>query len=557
MHLVETVGLKDRVARHRVAAGIASGFLLWTSFPPVEWNWLAWIALVPLFWLTTLRESTFKTYGAAWAGGLVFWVLALAWVRLSDPSAWLGWILMALIFSLWWPIFVALARWAKFRLDIPLIVAAPIIWVALEFSRAYFISGFPWYYLAHSQFRRLYLIQVADCTGSLGISVLIVVFNAFVVDILSLPLLHATPTGIRLRRGQNIRLCLVTILLGSTFCYGAFRLSTAAFRDGPRLALLQSNIPQRHKMRGDPDKIIAQFVTLVERAAGREKRPDLIVWPETSYPYGYITIDPAIDAGALERQVQSISAKIAVPDWVEKGKVIAGQLHLWTDNLGVPMLVGSTLYEHQKASIEKFNAAILFQPARTTTDIYRKIHLVPFGEYVPFIDMMPWLSVLTPYERGKVPRLSFGRDPAIIPLGDYRLAVSICFEDTVPQVIAQFFREAQGGRQPDVLINLSNDGWFHGSAELDMHLAIGVFRAVEHRVPLARAVNTGLTALVDGNGEIKGTLPKDSEGVLSVTVPLDDRGSFYTRWGDWLGLSCLAVTIGLIPLGVIRKPRRS
>jgi apolipoprotein N-acyltransferase len=89
-----------------------------------------------------------------------------------------------------------------------------------------------------------------------------------------------------------------------------------------------------------------------------------------------------------------------------------------------------------------------------------------------------------------------------------------------------------------------------------MHLAIGVFRAVEHRVPFARAVNTGLSALVDGNGEIRATLPKSTEGVLSVTVPLDDRRSFYSRTGDWVGLSCLAVTIGLVPLGVIRKARK-
>src|ERR1700678_2128052 len=101
-HWVETAILRDRMSRHRVVAGMASGFLLWTSFPPVEWSWIAWIALAPLFWLATLRGSLLKTYMAAWAGGLVFWLLALQWVRLSDSSAWLGWILMALIFSLWW-----------------------------------------------------------------------------------------------------------------------------------------------------------------------------------------------------------------------------------------------------------------------------------------------------------------------------------------------------------------------------------------------------------------------------------------------------------------------
>ena len=113
---------------------------------------------------------------------------------------------MALIFSLWWPGFLALTRCAVFRLRIPLILAAPIIWVGGEFLRAYFLSGFPWYYLAHSQFRHLYLIQIADLTGSLGISFLIAVFNALVVDLLSLPLLQVTKTGTRLARRQHIRL---------------------------------------------------------------------------------------------------------------------------------------------------------------------------------------------------------------------------------------------------------------------------------------------------------------------------------------------------------------
>ena len=119
---------------------MASGFLLWTSFPPVEWSWLAWIALVPLFWLATLRGPRLKTYLAAWAGGLVFWLLALEWVRLSDPSAWLGWLLMALVFSLWWPGFLALARWAVFRLQLPLLLAAPIIWVGLRVSPGLFLE---------------------------------------------------------------------------------------------------------------------------------------------------------------------------------------------------------------------------------------------------------------------------------------------------------------------------------------------------------------------------------------------------------------------------------
>ena len=214
------------------------------------------------------------------------------------------------------------------------------------------------------------------------------------------------------------------------------------------------------------------------------------------------------------------------------------------------MLVGSLYYDHHAASFAKYNSAILFEPMVRAVRAFHKIHLVPFGEYIPFLETMPWLTVFTPYRNGYVPTLNFGHEPITLPLGPYRMAVAICFEDTVPHVIRRFFHEAEG-REPDMVINLSNDGWFHGSSELDMHLAVSVFRTIEHRVPLARAVNTGISALIDGNGEIRDLLPRLTEAVLSVTVPLDDRTSNYTVLGDWLGISCLAVTIGMLPMGFL------
>jgi apolipoprotein N-acyltransferase len=549
-----TLRVAGRSLRHPLIAGLAAGVVLWTSFPPLEWSWLAWIGVTPLFWLVVRRGSIVATYLAAWLGGFAFWLLALEWVRLSDPSAWLGWVLMALVFSCWWPAFVAIARWAVLRLGVPLIVAAPIIWVGLEFLRAYFLSGLPWYYLAHSQFRSIYVIQVADFSGSLGVSFLIATVNALVVDLVTLPLFARYRGARHLSARQNVRLCAVTILLGSAFCYGAYRVSSARFQNGPKLALLQSNVPQSHKERGNADEILAEFVALVQTAIAEVPVPELIVWPETAYPYQYITVDAGVDRSTLERQVGSISKKITVDDWENKRQRITDDLHGWVDQIQVPMLVGSTCYAHKVGALDKYNSAILFHPGRPTIDLYHKMHLVPFGEYVPFIETLPWLAALTPYPRGHVPSLSFGRQAITLPLGSYRLAVSICFEDTLPHVIRRFFEPSDQRAQPDVLVNLSNDGWFHGSPELDMHLAIGVFRAVENRVPLARAVNTGLSALVDGNGEIRASLPKESKGVLSVVVPLDSRDSMYSHWGDWLGLSCLAVTIGLVPLGLLKKP---
>jgi apolipoprotein N-acyltransferase len=536
-----------------MVAGAASGFLLWTSFPPLEWHALAWVALAPLFWVVTVREARMKAYLAAWLGGLCFWLLALQWLNLLGGVGSTGWIIMSLAFSLWWPLFLAVTRLAVFRLRLPLMMAAPIVWVGLEYGRAYFLSGFPWYYLAHSQFRNLYLIQIADFASSLGISLLIAIVNAMVVDLLMLPLLGRSRTGIRLHPRQYVRLCVVTCLIGTTLCYGAIRISSARFHDGPRLALLQSNIEQKHKNKGNPDRIIAEFTELIDSAIARREQPDLIVWPETAYPYRFISVDPALEPAAFEKQVRAIAPKFSGKQWREQMEWILDDLHSWTDRVKVPMLVGTSFCDHRQNGLDRYNSAILFLPHLRAIDVYHKMHLVPFGEYFPLIETLPWLAALTPYAGEKLHSLNFGRKAIALPLGPYRLAVSICFEDTIPHVIRESFADLDDASQPDVLINLSNDGWFHGSAELDMHLAMGVFRAIENRVPLARAVNTGLSALVDGNGEIRESLAKESKGVLSVTVPLDRRTSYYSRWGDWLGLTCLSISIGLVPLAWLKR----
>jgi len=564
--VVETTGpgprisLSDRVSRHPVFAGITSGFFLWSAFPPIEWSWLAWVALAPLFLMIVDRGPRVRLYLSAWAGGLVFWTLSLQWVRLTDASAWTAWIAMGLVFSLWWPGFLALARMAVLRLRLPLMMAAPILWVGLEHVRAHLLTGFPWYYLGHTQYRSLHLIQIADVAGALGVSFLVALVNAWIVDLLSLPLLHRTATGARMRPRQVMRLGFLGAIAVATLLYGVYRLSTAAFRDGPRLALVQSNIPQKYRNDSEkndayPFQIRDQLRELTAKAA-REPRTDLIVWPETSYPYGFVTIDPAVADDTLGRQLQHFPGSITTEFWRQKQKDIAEDLHGMTDATGVPLLAGSLLYDHRPDAFKKYNAAILFQPASRAIQAYNKVHLVPFGEYVPFLESMPWLTFFTPYRNGYIPTLNFGEAANLINLGPYRIAVGICFEDTVPHLIRRFFEDAPRDRQPDLLIDLSNDGWFHGSAELDMHLAVSVFRTIENRVPLARAVNTGISALIDGNGRILQTLPRLTEGILHVVVPLDDRVGLYSTLGDWLGLSCLAVCIGLAPAGFLYKRRQ-
>ena len=420
----DTRGLTDRLSRHPVAAGLTSGLLLWSAFPPVEWSWLGWLALVPLFWLAIQTGPRLRLYLGAWAGGLVFWLLSVQWVRLTDPTAWLAWLAMAIIFSFWWPIFLALTRLAVFRLAIPLMMAAPILWVGMEYVRAHFLSGFPWYYLGHSQYRFLTLIQIADTTSALGVSFLIALVNAWMVDMLSLPLLSRTAKGTRLTARQTVRLWTVALLLGGTLIYGAFRLSTAQFRAGPRLALLadqlRAAVQEGSRSAPDPREDPASDPARV----AVEPRPDLIVWPETAYPYGYVSIEPqtpALDAGRAGRSDQRSDhgGRLAREEGEDRRAPARADRRR-----GTPMLVGSLYYDHHAASFNKYNSAILFEPMIRTVRAYHKIHLVPFGEYIPFLETMPWLTVFTPYRNGYVPTLNFGHEPLTLPLGPYRMAVA-------------------------------------------------------------------------------------------------------------------------------------
>jgi apolipoprotein N-acyltransferase len=536
-----------------VVPALTSALLLWFAFPPAGRGYLAWVALVPLFLLVRSERSRRSIYFGAWVGGLAFWLLAVYWVWETDSSAWLAWVVLAAFLSLWWPAFLLLVRPAVRVLRLPLMIAAPIVWVALEYARAHILTGLPWYYLAHSQYRYIPLIQIADLTGAWGLSYLVAMANAWGVDLLTYPLAR----GGRVSRAQLARALVMAGALLATVGYGLARVATAPSREGPRVALLQSNFEQRLKNSLDSETIIGTYQRLADRALEAGGRPDLVVWPETSYPRGYPVIGSEVDDRILDKLAKMIHPRGTADFWRrEKVATVNAEVRHWIDLHGIPMLVGTVVYDFQPGGYSRYNAALFFPPGGGPVQTYYKIHLVPFGEYVPLIDAFPWLTRLTPYHGESVPSLAFGTRPVGFDWKGWRFATAICFEDTVPHVVRRFFTEMPDGRRPDVLLNISNDGWFHGSAELDMHLAISVFRAVEHRVPLARAVNTGISALIDGNGRILEALPKLQQGVLVHSVPLDGRSTRYTAWGDWFALGCLAVTIGLVVVGGVRRVGR-
>ncbi len=551
-----------RWVRHPVGLALASAGLLWLSFPPVEWHAAAWVALVPLFLLVADPERRYRIGFAGWLSGFAFWLLAVQWVLAVDPGAWVGWLAMAFALSLFWLTFVWVSRTVIRRLGWPITVVAPTVWVALEYVRAHVLTGFPWYYLAHSQYRQVYWTQIADFAGSLGVSFLIALVNAAIVEVVA-PSYFAgpAPTGTVWRRvptGSWVRLGLVVLSLVGTLGYGVFRVQTAHFRPGPRVAMLQSREIQEYnpQSRKTSAALHQLYLSLVDKAVSQGPRPDLIIWPETAYPFNYVAIDPLLDPAEFEAMARRYNPEMIAADWTLKRDRINADLKHILDRTRVPMMIGATTYHFRAPALARYNSAILLQP-NADPQSYHKLHLVPFGEYVPLIDVIPQMIHLTPFEPDRLPTLNFGERATWFSLGPIRIAAAICFEDTVPHVVRRFFSEVPDDAQPDLIVNLSNDGWFQMTAEHEMHLAVSTFRCIENRVPMARAVNTGVSALIDGNGRIIASLAKEvADQVLSAVTPLDDRTALYSGWGDWLGQTTLAGSIGFLILGWI-APRRN
>jgi apolipoprotein N-acyltransferase len=559
----------EQLARPRTArlyaAAAASSVLLWASFFPLSFGFLGWVALVP--WLTLVRADGLRRhrYLAAWLGGLIFFVAALQWVRVAHPMMYFAWIGLAIYCSLYFPLALFLIR----RLDrrgVPLWLSVPIVWTSLEYLRAHFptgfswleplglqhLVGFGWYFLGYTQHDYLPLIQVADLTGVYGLSFVIAAVNALVF--LWLQRLSALAPATRPIMGTALTACLLVM----TAAYGYWRLDHAPFSERPTVALIQGNLPQEQKnARGET--MATHFLRLSDAAAQPSSdggKPDLIVWPETACP------DDWYDRASRDQ-------RIPMPQEREKARrelaaYVAARWHANT-------LFGLNTIEFEgEQQTGKFNSAVLISDKGIPIDRYDKIHLVPFGEYVPLRSTFPWLQVFTPYKG------DYSCDPGRewtrfhLRVGErvYRFAVLICYEDTDPSMARRYAlpESKDGNEEPpvDFLVNISNDGWFRGSSEHEEHLAVCRFRAVETRRAVIRAVNMGISGIIDADGRVV-RLPAESwaaskavEAVVRGAVPLDERSSLYARLGDWLPLACWAtLALGLVlPLFWRRDPQR-
>jgi len=514
---------------------MTGSLLLWLALPPMALAPLAWAAPIP--WLLLARRKQLpgrRPYVQLWAAGFGFWMAALHWLRLPHVATSLGWGALSFYLAFYLPVFVGLTRVAVHQLRVPLLLAAPVVWTGLELARGHLLTGFTMASLGHTQYRWIELIQIADLTGAYGVG--------FVVMFVAAGLARTIRTE---SHGWTARpLIPVALLLAAVLLYGHLRADHTT-RPGPTIALIQGSIDT--EMKADPEKrqrVHAQYVELSFDARRGRDGLDLIVWPETMFR------EPLIIYSSDARP--SADDDWTLADLSEHARRSRDNIRLLAEALNTPLLLGIDTIDFGPDTAVHYNSALHVASDGQLLERYDKMHPVMFGEYIPLGDLFPWLYRLTPLSRG----LTAGRQAVAIEVDGALLAPSICYETVVPHLIRRQINQlAAAGREPDVLVNLTNDGWFWGSSALDLHLICGVFRAVECRKPLVIAANTGFSAWIDGNGRILRQGPRRDTGTIVAEIGLDRRRSQYLHWGDWPAGGCLAACVGLAVIGYHLRKR--
>jgi len=497
-----------QVGRVRLPLLLASSVLLTLAYPTTDWSLLAWIGLVPLLTSALVRPPR-QALADGWLMGTAFFLLLLRWLDhtfrnyslIPWPLTWLPILGLAGYCGLFFGLVAASLSWFRQRHGVGWALAsAPFLWVGAEWLRGQLLSGFPWGLLGYSQYRQLALIQIAEWTGVYGVSFLIVAVNAALAAGLAFGFRRAAPGG-----------TIAALLVVAALAFGFMRLADPPPTRSIPVAVIQPSIEQ--SLKWDPAyqaQTLSIYTTLTRQAGGA--KPAVILWPETAAPI-FLRRDPRLVA----------------------------DLQMLSQEVGAPLLVGSI--DGDQSGF--YNSAFLLT-GRGITAKYDKIHLVPFGEYVPLSRMIGfvrrWAEFISEFQAGAAPRV-FRVEPA-------SFGVVICYEGIFPELFREF---VAGGAE--YMVNITNDAWFGTTSGPWQHLAMLPFRAVENRVAIARAANTGISASVEPSGRIGRTLGLFERGVLSVTLPLRQRTTLYARFGDIFAYASLAVSTAALALGGLRRKR--
>lgn len=508
------VALKKNIYAFLPAA--VSGLLLILCFPTFDIFPLAWVALVPLL-LSLWNKKPKEAFIAGMVTGVFYFFGTTYWIYHSIshyggvnlPLS----LCIVLLLSLYLSLYIGLFSLA-FSLKItstrlPALLLAPVFWVTLEFVRSYAITGFPWSSIGYSQYKFLYGIQFADITGIYGVSFLVLAINGAIADIFiakkrraEMPLLSISNTLI----GYFVFL-LIILFISS---YGYWRIHEQRPGAPVRASIIQGNIEQDRKWDSAyQDEVTVTYKELTEKAVPFS--PALIVWPETSTPF-----------------------------YFEYDKKRSDDLVEFQRRLNSYLLFGTVLVRRSPSGSERAlltNSAVLLDSEGKVSYIYDKIHLVPFGEYVPlrrvlfFVDkLVAGIGDFEPGERPIKANASFGS-----------FGTFVCYEIIFPGLVRKFY-----SRDGDFIVTITNDAWFGRTTGPYQHFSMAVFRAIENRKPVLRAANTGISGYIDSNGRILRKTPLFEKRVENIEMTTDRSRSFYSRYGDIFSYICIVVSLLLL-----------
>ena len=502
-------------------ASVISGALLALVFHPWQLDLLVWIALIPFFWSIHNSENPSKAALCGWVFGFFFFSVNVSWVydtltvhgHFSDFLALTLLLVMIGFLSLFTSLFAYISRVAR-NSGYSCCLIFPTAWVSAEYLRTYALTGFPWDLLGYSLSQSSNLIQIVDITGVYGLSFLIVFVNSAILE----ALVNRTQSF----SGVVAELAVGIILIAVCALYGWTKISVYTERQKTQtvntVGILQGAIPQGVKWSESYRSLtFSKYGELATESVS--KGAELLIWPETSVPV-----------------------------------VIGGENLAWMEAIEIskkvntPMLIGAPSQTDSSGVTSYFNSAFLLDGSEILSG-YDKIHLVPFGEYMP----LNWLFPVGPGMAAREADFSPGTAMTLMkPLHLPTFSVLICYEAIFPELSRM---AVNNGAQ--FLVNITNDGWFDTTSAPYQHLFMAKFRSIENRVWLLRAANTGISGAFDPTGRLVDSIGLGESGWINIQMPAPHEvGSFYTKFGDLFAWACIIV-ISMIFLWALTHKQRS
>jgi len=502
-------------AVNNIFPAFLSGFLLFLSFPKYGWGLFAWIAFIPLFFalknVVKISQGLFLGFitGVIAYIGQIYWI-AFVIVNYGYLPLYTG-ITLMLLLACYLSIYVSLFAGCivYFRDKIPLYLTAPVLWVCLEYGKSCIFTGFPWENLGYSQYLNTYFIQFSDVFGVFGLSFLIILINSAVFEVID-------KRSVR----EYIAAGVVFFMMTGIYIYGFYRLDHVykEMRNSPgiEVSLIQGNIDQSVKW----DKNFKTETLNIYEQLSLKNSPGngrLIVWPETAVPFRFQNVN------SLRDQIINLSLK--TKSWLIFGSVSS-----------FPKINGNDI----------FNSAYLLSPLGEIKGRYDKVHLVPYGEYVPLRNIMPFIEGFTTGIG------DFSKGPGFYPLSmdNRKIGILICYEAILP-----FAAREYKNNSAELLVNITNDAWFGATSAPFQHFSMIVFRAVETRLYLVRAANTGISGIIDPTGRIIARTNIFREDALKGNVKFVKIPTLYDKYGDILVLFCFVLVTFYFLMTMIWRKR--